>query len=111
MIEREMALGVHEFNGENNTKLKKLMKGSWECTYTSTTRTVLRNLWLMDFLETLMYELAKDRNASLSHCARAAYDKGLGPNHPWVIRQTAKVAMLAVPSREKFLNNIGADEN
>lgn len=87
MIEKEMSLGVESLNGENNHKLlKKDKKDQWEWTYTSTGRTVLRNLWLLDFLSTLMTLLHSKREMTFSGCAKEAYNVGLGPHHPWAIR-------------------------
>lgn len=103
VIERELEIGVEKLNGENNHDLlKKDKKGSWEWKYCSTVRTVLRNMWLLDFIYYLMYKLLHNREASLSNCAKEAYSKGLGPHHPWAIRQLAKIAMLAVPNRDNF---------
>ena len=105
-----MKNNVHILNGENNSKkLDKSKKTSWEYKYTSTARTVLRNLWLMDFLHILMKNLHEDQSTSLGNCAKDAYSKGLGPHHPWVVRQAAKVAMLACPSRETFIQGTGGN--
>jgi len=101
---KEAALDVIKLNGENNHKLIK-DKTSWKYKYTSTTRTVLRNLWLCDFIYHLMYNLDHDRTHSLGHCAKDAYSKGLGPHHPWIVRNGAKVAMMACPSRESFISH------
>lgn len=106
MIEYDIARKVEELNGENNHKLlksEKLPQTDYRHQYTSTARTVLRNMWLLDFLHHLMEMLYTDRQAKLSACAKHAYSEGLGPHHPWVVRQAAKVAMLAAPSRETFL--------
>lgn len=108
IILHEINTNVHILNGENNSKkLDKSKKTSWEYKYTSTSRTVLRNLWLMDFVFHLMKNLHDDKSTSLGHCAKDAYGKGLGPHHPWVVRQAAKVAMLACPARETFMTNTG----
>ena len=61
----------------------------------------------MDFLQVLMKTLHEDHSTSLSHCAKEAYNQGLGPHHPWVVRQVAKVAMVACPSRETFITGTG----
>lgn len=61
IIEYEISISLHILNGENNSKkLDKSKKTSWEYKYTSTTRTVLRNLWLFDFLHILMKNLHED---------------------------------------------------
>ena len=87
MIERELELGVQQLNGENNHKLlKKDMKGTWEWKYTSSVRTVLRTMWLLDFVFYLFSKILNDRDTSLSKCAKEAYTKGLAPHHPWIVR-------------------------
>lgn len=98
-------------NGENNDKLlkaEKLHKDDPKLKFTSTARTVLRNMWLLDFLHHFFLMLDQDRKAKLSAVAKHAYSEGLGPHHPWVIRQGAKVAMLACPSRDSFLTETQA---
>ena len=62
------------------------MKHSWQWKYVSTARTALRMTWLMDFLEIFMKNIYDVKTSSLSHCAKDAYNKGLGPHHPWSIR-------------------------
>lgn len=89
MIEIDIAKGVDKLNGENNAKLlksEKLPSSDYRHHYTSTARTVLRNMWLLDFLHHLMAKLYDDRSAKLSSCAKHAYSEGLGPHHPWVVR-------------------------
>lgn len=112
LIEYDLKRGVHELNGENNhglLKKEKLPHDDYRHKFTSTARTVLRNMWLLDFLHHFMGMIHDDRDAKLSHVAKEAYNKGLGPHHPWVVRQAAKVAMLAVPSRQTFLEETKAE--
>ena len=94
MIEDDIAKGVEKLNGENNSKInkemhkgdKKLAKDDYRHHFTSTARTVLRNLWLLDFLHSFMDMIHDQRDAKLSACAKHAYSEGLGPHHPWVVR-------------------------
>lgn len=89
MIEDDLRKGVEKLNGENNEKLlkaEKLGKTDPKLKFTSTTRTVLRNMWLLDFLHHFMGQLSTDRSAKLSSIAKHAYAEGLGPHHPWVVR-------------------------
>lgn len=65
-------------------------------------------MWLFDFLHYFMENLYNERSMKLSDVASHAYKKGLGPHHPWMIRQAAKVAMIAVPPRDTFLNDTKA---
>ncbi len=62
---KELEMGVSELNGENNSKHVK-DKHTWEYKYTSTARTVTRNLWLMDFIYHLMDNLTKDATTELN---------------------------------------------
>ena len=106
-ITKELELGVTKLNGKHNKKLVK-DKISWQYTYTSTARTVTRNLWLLDFLYVLMSNLADDATATLPSAVKEAYSQGLGPHHPWILRKAAGVAMIAVMSRETFEKDTGA---
>ena len=56
-----------------------------------------------------MGRINEDRDSKLSTLVREAYNKGLGPHHPWIVRQGANLAMMAVPSRESFLAEIKAE--
>ena len=49
-----------------------------------------------------MGSLGKNEKASPSDCARAAYSGALGPHHPFMLRQVAKLAMSAAPGRKTF---------
>jgi hypothetical protein len=52
----------------------------------STARTVLRNLWLLDFLEIFMGELSKNCNATLKEISKEAYWKGIACHHSWIVK-------------------------
>lgn len=62
-------------------------------------------MWLLDFISTFFTLAEKDRTVHLSHCAKEAYSQSLGPHHPWVVRQAAKVAMYACPGREVLMES------
>ena len=59
-------------------------------------------LWFTEFLSILLGRLGTDPNKSASDAAKEAYEKALGPHHPFMLRQAAKVAMLAAPGRKAF---------
>ena len=89
IIQHEINLGdgIIRLNGDDNHKmLKKDKKGTWLWKYISTTRTVLRNLWLLDYVEALMNNLRTDEKATISKCAKRAYKKALAPHHPWAVK-------------------------
>lgn len=45
-------------------------------------------------------------NIKLGDVARQAYDKTLAEHHTWVVRNTARVAMKFLPTREELLNKV-----
>ena len=91
-------------NAEKPKKGQKF-KNEWEAKYTSTARTVLRNIWLLDFVSLFFDSVNKNRAGKLSEIAKESYSQTLGNHHPWVVRQAAKVAMFAVPSREALIQS------
>ena len=102
---------MHTLNGKTNSKvLKKDKAGSWEYTYTSTARTVLRTLWLIDFLHIFFSLIVTKPDQALSTNAREAYDQAFGAHHEWVVRQGAKVAMYAMPTKEVLMVSTGIKE-
>ena len=72
MIEKERELGITDLNAEKPTKGHKF-KEQWEAKYTSTARTLLRNMWLLDFVSLLFKLVNENREAALSACAKDAY--------------------------------------
>ena len=55
MIDEEIARGVIECNGDNNAKkLDKSKEGSWEYTYNSSGRNLVRMWWLTKFVTKLL---------------------------------------------------------
>ena len=107
IVLKEIELKVAQMNVEIQTKEQKQKKGSWEAEYTSSARTLLRTVWLMDFI-TMMFKLIdENRDKSLSNIGKESYSKTLGIHHPWVVRQAAKVAIYAMPSRETLILNTG----
>jgi Glycolipid transfer protein (GLTP) len=85
IVEKEMELGVTDFNAEKPVKGRKF-KEPWEAKYTSSARTLLRNMWLLDFVSLLFKLVFDNREAALSSCAKDAYAATLGNHHPWVVR-------------------------
>ena len=89
MIKHEIDMGqnVVKLNGDENHKhLKKDKKGTWMWKYCSTTRTVLRNLWLCDYIESLMQHLYSDEKLTIKKAAKSAYKKTLGNHHPVLLK-------------------------
>lgn len=106
---KEYEMGIEEFNSENNKSvLKKIDKANqkpWMSTYNSTARNVFRGCWFFDFLHEIFKGFNEQRTVKLSKVATDAYNKALGPHHPWVLRKVAGVAMNAINYREVFIKN------
>jgi hypothetical protein len=77
----------------------------WMSTYNSTARNLFRGCWFFDFLHETFKGLTADRTTKLSKVATVAYNKALGPHHPWVLRKVAGLAMNAINYREVFVKN------
>ena len=98
---QEVQLSVAGLNGENNSKvLSKDMKDTWKWTYASTGRHLVRMHWLTHFVSTLFDILTTDADAELGKALRDSYDAAFAPNHPWIVRKAAGLAMRAAPSKE-----------
>ena len=86
--------------------LSKDKKDSWEWTYASTGRHLVRMHWLTIFVATLFEILTTDENAELGKALRDSYDTAFAPHHPWIVRKAAGLAMRAAPSKETLQMNI-----
>ena len=82
-IEKEKELDLQKYNGKTKPKDKK---GSWEYNYVSTSRTVLRNLWFMDYMSQLFQRLNANEQASLGTIAKEAYEASLATHHIWIVK-------------------------
>lgn len=80
------------------------VQGRKDSTFVSASRSVLRLMWFLDFVTTLLRGLLEDgEGKSLSQLARGAYDSALAPHHPWLLRQTVSAGLLMLPSKDAFL--------
>ena len=101
VVMAEVDMKIIELNGENNGKmLPKNKKDSWEWTYASTGRHLVRMHWLTKFVATLFDILTTDDDAELGKALRDSYDAAFAPHHPWIVRKGAGLAMRAAPSKE-----------
>ena len=65
-IDEEIKQAVIALNGDNNKKkLDKSKSGSWEYTYNSTARNLVRMWWLSKFLTRLLDNLINNPNMTL----------------------------------------------
>lgn len=78
--------------------------------YISTSRHLFRGSWFFAFLAEIFRGFYEDRASKLSKIAGDAYNKALGPHHPWMLRKVAGVAMNAVNYREVFLKNVTSEQ-
>ncbi len=85
IVAKEVELGITDLNAEKPTKGRKF-KNEWEAKYTSTARTLLRNMWLLDYISQLFGTLNKNRTAKMSDVAKESYSQTLGNHHPWIVR-------------------------
>lgn len=75
--------------------------------YTSASRSILRLLWFMDFLQVLLTHLCGESPfKTLKEMAQDAYDKALAPHHPFLVRKTIGAAMYFCPTEAAFWKRI-----
>jgi hypothetical protein len=104
VIEKEISLGIHECNGDNNSD-KGHKKKTKYYEYCSGTRTLLRLTWFLDFFNNILKHTMESPEKSFTDCIRAAYDTALGPHHPWLVRKASSVGIAFAPSkREKGMS-------
>ena len=83
MINFEFENGFHLFNGKDKTVMKTKPKEFNN--YISTTRTLYRMMWFVDFLKECFGQVCTDKEASFATCAKNAYNISLGPHHNFMI--------------------------
>ena len=98
---------VANLNGSNNKKvLPKESKGTWQYTYNSTSRNVIRMWWLTKFTAHLFMLLSTQPTKSLSTCCNESYNFAFAPNHPYIIQCAAWGAMKCVGTRDWILETM-----
>lgn len=103
VIEKEIELNLVKLNGENNTDLGHKKKTEYH-NYTSSTRTLLRLSWFLDFFNNILKNTLNLHEKAFSDCIKISYDKVLAPHHPWLVRKGAAVGISMAPSkREKAM--------
>jgi len=107
-IDEEMARQVIELNGDNNQKkCDKSKKGSWEYTYNSSGRNLVRMWWLTKFLTKLLDNLTNNADMTLVAACKDAYSTGFAEHHPWLVRQGASLAMNAAGQKDALIAKWG----
>ena len=74
--------------------------------YQSTAWVIIRGAWLFDYLHKVYWYVVTHREMSLVKCAQNAYDEALIMHHPWILKRTVKIGMLATCSRDTFMRNL-----
>jgi len=98
-IKWEESEKVAILNGENPEKVPDQKYLGYE----STARTVLRLMWFLDFVSSLVGQMETNRKTSVATACKKAYDQALAPHHDWKIRLAAKTAMTFAPGRKTLL--------
>jgi hypothetical protein len=91
------------------SELRAGVAGTNTRSFVSASRSILRLMWLTDFIFLLLTRLVDAPDAQLSECAREAYKAALEPHHAWAVRTTIGAAMSFLPSREQFLRSLSQD--
>ena len=107
-IEWERKKDLHNLNLDNNKKLGH-KKGSHYAKYEGTTRTWFRLMWFVEFLTEIFTHFAATPDMSFRECVKRAYDKALGPYHPFLLRAAVKAALVGAPSRKSIHEKIWRD--
>ena len=111
MIDEEIAKSVIQLNGDNNAKkCDKSKKGSWEYTYNSSGRNLVRMWWLTKFLSKLLGNLVENDEMTLVAACKDAYTTGFADHHPWLVRQGASLAMNAAGQKAALIAKWGVTD-
>ena len=111
MIDEEIAREVIQLNGDNNKKkCDKSKQGSWEWTYNSSGRNLVRMWWLTKFITKLLDNLVNNLEMSLVAACKDAYQTGFAEHHPWLVRQGASLAMNAAGQKAALMAKWGVNE-
>lgn len=67
--------------------------------YQSTAWVIIKGAWFFDFLHSVYWYVVTKKELTLIKCAQNAYDDALIMHHPWILRKTVKIGLLATCSR------------
>ena len=92
LLNKEMQLGIHRLNGENNKSLGH--KQDQYSKYVSATRTFLRLLWFLEYLTDVFENVLKDDGkGDMKKILGDSYDRVLSPHHSFIVRRAVGVAL------------------
>jgi hypothetical protein len=95
-----MSKNIHIYNGDNNNSLKAPKEYK---KYNSTSRNLLRMMWLFTFIR-VTFEEIRNPKQSMSDILCKAYDSAFGEKHSWIIRKGAKIAIMASGNRKELID-------
>lgn len=84
----------------------------------SVARTLLRLLWALEFISMLlnyiMQSLKPDspippERRTMKSAVSTSYEAALAFNHPWTLRSAVRASLVFLPSRDEFIDKIGAN--
>lgn len=105
LIEKEIKLGIHMLNGDNNDHHGQ-KKGEYK-KYVSGTRTFLRLLWFMEFLIHIFKKLLTETTLSMKEILKNSYEEVLAPRHLWIVRTAVNASLTFTgASKEKAVDII-----
>ena len=92
LLNKEMQLDIHKWNGDNNKYLKH---GNDEYSkYISATSTFLRLLWFLEYLTDVFENVIKDDgNGPIKTILGNSYNKVLAPHHGFFVRKAVGIAL------------------
>lgn len=91
IILKEMSLGIHQLNGNNNDKYGH--GNDQYKDYSSAARTFLRLLWFMEYIIRIDRKLVTEDSKTLKEILKEAYEEVLAPRHPWLVRKAVGIAL------------------
>ena len=92
----EIEKNIHIYNGDNNGSLKAPKEYK---KYNSTSRNLLRMMWLFTFIRVTFEEIWNKKH-QLEEILSKAYDAAFGEKHSWIIRKGAKLAIKTSGNRK-----------
>ena len=98
-------------NGGNGKKYLKKDDNAWKFTYMSSAYVLLRQAWLMDYMEANLKMLKEMKNEYLSKTMQTAYEMSLAKHHPWILQKTIKLGQLTCTTMTNFQNSIINGQN
>jgi hypothetical protein len=93
---------IHLYNGDNNNSLKAPKEYK---KYNSTSRNLLRMMWLLTFIR-VTFEEIRNPKLQMSDILCKAYDSAFGEKNGWIIRKGAKLAIKASGNRKELIDII-----